>query len=115
LKNHFKNQTDRIADNLPFDPINIVKIYIDDFLEADPTLDLNGAITQARSDMVDTINNGIDITVFSGHGAPTMWTFNGLMTPSVAQGLTNEGKPTHNLSCVAYTKLSKSSVNGIWR
>jgi len=99
----FKNQTDRIADNLPFDPLNIVKIYIDDFLEADPDLDLNGAITQARNAMVDTINNGIDVTVFSGHGAPTMWTFNGLMTPSVAQGLTNAGKPTFVMPLSCYT------------
>jgi hypothetical protein len=99
----FSNQTDRVAARLPFDPLNIVKIYIDDFLAANPNLTISDAIGQARDAMVTVINNGIDMTVFSGHGAPTMWTFNGCMTPSVASSLTNSGNPTFVMPLACYT------------
>jgi len=99
----FSNQTDKVAARLPYDPVNIVKIYIDDFLAADPNITISDAIAQARNAMVGVINNGIDMTVFSGHGAPTMWTFNGLMTPSVASSLINAGKPTFVMPLACYT------------
>jgi len=99
----FSLQTDRVADRLPFDPVNIVKVYVDDYLEEDPSLTIDEAIEKARDDMVLVINGGTDITVYSGHGAPTVWTRPGLMTPSVAGSLTNAGKPTFIMPLACYT------------
>ena len=102
-KEPFKNQTDRTANRLPFEPVDIVKVYVDDFLDADPDLTISGAIAQTRDTMISRINNGTSLTIFAGHGAPTMWTFNGLMTPTIAQNLTNAGKPTFIMPLACYT------------
>ena len=55
-----------------------------------------GASAQARADLVTAVNNGAALVAFLGHGAPSSWTFEGLLTSAqiYAGAFNNPTKPT---------------------
>jgi len=52
------------------------------------------AVDAARQAYFDRLETGPSLSGFVGHGAPAMWTFQGLLTPDDINGLFNEGSPT---------------------
>jgi len=57
----------------------------------------------ARAEFFGLLEQGRSLTGFSGHGAPSMWTFQGLLTPDDISGLHNEGSPTLIGTMTCYT------------
>jgi len=56
-----------------------------------------------RADLFDRLEQGRAITGFIGHGAPSMWTFRGLLTPKDLAELDNIGNPTLISTLTCYT------------
>ncbi len=56
----------------------------------------SGASAQARTDLVNAVNNGQALVAFLGHSSPGNWTFEGLLTASqiYAGAFSNSTKPT---------------------
>ena len=51
-------------------------------------------VAEARTRLLDRLNQGVALTSFIGHSSATAWTFSGLLRSSDAATLTNVGKPT---------------------
>ena len=65
----------------------------------------------ARAEFFNKLEQGRALTGFSGHGAPTVWTFQGLLTPTDFNELYNEGKPTLIGTLTCYTSYFVSPFN----
>jgi len=59
--------------------------------------------TAARETYFELLEQGRSLSGFVGHGAPTMWTFQGLLTPRDIGELFNEGNPTLIGTMTCYT------------
>ncbi|MFK7957737.1 MAG: C25 family cysteine peptidase [Lysobacterales bacterium] len=57
----------------------------------------------AQSALIAAINDGQTMTIYSGHGAADLWAFEGLLTPAMANSLTNAGEPTLMMPLTCYT------------
>lgn len=57
----------------------------------------------ARRRLFEAIEGGRTLTGFFGHGAPSAWTFKGLMTAKHVADLDNEGQPTMVTTLTCYT------------
>ena len=57
----------------------------------------------ARDDLFDLLEQGRALTGFVGHGAPSMWSFQGMVTPDDLSKLHNEGNPTMIGTMTCYT------------
>ena len=57
----------------------------------------------ARDDLFRKLRAGKALTGFVGHGAPSMWTFQGLLSPDDLTDLDNVGKPTMITTMTCYT------------
>jgi len=57
----------------------------------------------ARAQMIAALEQGKSLTGFAGHGAPSMWTFQGLLTPDDVSAIDNEGLPTLISTLTCYT------------
>ena len=57
----------------------------------------------ARAAFFGMLEQGRSLTGFSGHGAPSMWTFQGLLIPDDLAELHNEGTPTLIGTMTCYT------------
>ncbi|MEM9181959.1 MAG: C25 family cysteine peptidase [Pseudomonadota bacterium] len=60
-------------------------------------------VAPAQQALLDAINDGQTMTIYSGHGAADMWAFEGLLTPSLASTLSNAGEPTLIMPLTCYT------------
>lgn len=60
-------------------------------------------VAAAQAALLDAINAGQTMTIYSGHGAADMWAFEGLLTPALASTLTNAGAPTLIMPLTCYT------------
>jgi hypothetical protein len=83
------------------------RIFLDDI---EPLAGMSIADT-ARIQFFDKLLQGRSLTGFSGHGAPTMWTFQGLLTPTDLNDLYNEGRPTLIGTMTCYTSYFVSPFN----
>jgi len=57
----------------------------------------------ARTEYFEELEQGRSLSGFIGHGAPAMWTFQGLLTPDDLKDLYNEGNPTLIGTLTCYT------------
>lgn len=69
------------------------RVFLDDY----------DKVTDARADMISRLSEGPAMTVFSGHGAPGLWTFSGLFNYKMASQLTNAGRPSLTTALACYT------------
>ncbi len=60
-------------------------------------------LAAAQSALIDAINDGQTMTIYSGHGAADLWAFEGLLTPTMANSLSNAGEPTLMMPLTCYT------------
>ena len=98
----FNRQADRVLATLenagwPADMLD--RVY---FNQTAPRPGLSVA-DSARDDLFDLLEQGRALTGFVGHGAPTMWSFQGMVTPDDLTDLHNEGKPTMIGTMTCYT------------
>ncbi|RBP48489.1 C25 family cysteine peptidase [Arenicella xantha] len=103
--NQFTGSSDRVINALG-NTINpwakISRVYMDD-INIDDNVPAGNKINEARNRLVDAINQGTALTVFNGHGSPTSWGNQSLMTSNVAQRLTNTETPTMMIPLACYT------------
>jgi hypothetical protein len=69
------------------------RVFLDDYAE----------VSDARADMIARLSEGPAMTVFSGHGAPGLWTFSGLFDYTMASQLSNADKPSLVTALACYT------------
>jgi uncharacterized repeat protein (TIGR01451 family) len=60
----------------------VVHAYIDDL-----------GVSEARTALIDAMNNGAALVSYVGHSGPTVWSLDGLFNSADAAALTNAGKP----------------------
>jgi len=98
----FQAQAQRLMEPLLFNgwiDSEIAGIYFDDVTPI-------GGMSRAdstRSVYFDALEQGRSLSGFIGHGAPAMWTFQGLLTPDDIADLYNEGNPTLIGTLTCYT------------
>ena len=100
----FAGQVDRVAgklvtaDGQPWS--DLTKVYVDDF----------STPSAARDALLQGFNDGNAVTLFSGHGSPTSWTFQNLLNSETAKNLSNADKPTlvGTMSCYTSYFVSPS-------
>jgi hypothetical protein len=98
----FVDQAERMIGNLTIEGWNedlIDRVYFGD-VEPRPGQSIADS---ARMEFFDRLADGRALTGFVGHGAPSMWTFQGLLTPDDLSDLHNEGKPTLIGTMTCYT------------
>ena len=98
----FRDQADRMIDSLAGQGWNeamIDRVYFGD-VEPRPGLSIADS---ARAEFFDRLAEGRALTGFVGHGSPSMWSFQGLVTPDDLTDLHNEGKPTLIGTMTCYT------------
>jgi len=98
----FIDQAERMIDPLEqagWPDSAIERVYFD---QVEPGADQTRA-EAARQAMVQAIESGKSLTGFVGHGAPSMWTFQGLLTPDDVSAIDNEGLPTLISTLTCYT------------
>ena len=78
------------------------RVYMDTIYE-DDAIPPEAKITEARSRLVDAINQGKALTVFNGHGSPTSWGNQSLVTPDVAESFSNQASPSLMVPLACYT------------
>lgn len=67
-----------------------------------------GSAANARNQFINALEDGRALSGFSGHAAPTMWSFDGVLAPADIAEINNIGRPTliGTLSC--YTSYAAS-------
>lgn len=98
----FIDQVDRMLQPLvgarwPFRTLR--RIHFDEVI---PSPGMSVADT-ARSLLFSEIEQGRTLTGFVGHGSPSVWTFQGLLSPNDLADLDNEGLPTLITTMTCYT------------
>jgi len=98
----FTDQAERMLEPLmaarwPFE--NMERIHFDEVV---PAPGLSVAET-ARARLFEQIEQGRTLTGFVGHGSPSVWTFQGLLSPNDLADLNNEGLPTLITTMTCYT------------
>lgn len=100
----FAEQSERLAEQLqlnhPDGWTQQTRVYVDDL---DPNLSAAEARELAQQQLISAIDDGASLTVFSGHGSPSQWTFDGLLTSETVSRLGNSGKPTLIMPLTCYT------------
>ena len=89
---------------------DIDKVYLDELVQTNPS----DVINIARQSFLDSINSGVGLTVFNGHGSPSSWTFQSLVSSNELQQLKNHGLPTMVMPLACYTTYYQTpSVNSL--
>ena len=89
---------------------DVTRVYLDDVFTQEPI----GTINDARKNIIDRINQGVGLTMFNGHGSPSSWTFQSLVSWQHLQELENHGKPTIVMPLACYTTYYETpSVNSL--
>lgn len=79
---NFAEQADMVAETLQLDFNLTKKVYLDEYLSFFP----NDPITQAKNDLINHVNAGLDLVIYDGHGSPTTWAYQNLFnTQDVTQ------------------------------
>jgi len=86
---------------------DVSRVYMDDVFAQDPA----GTIADARQSVVERINQGVGLTMFDGHGSPSSWTYQSLVSWQHLQHLENHGKPTMVMPLACYNETP--SVNSL--
>ncbi|MEH6552211.1 MAG: C25 family cysteine peptidase [Pseudomonadales bacterium] len=81
--------------------------YLDSYLNDYPT-DGREAIIQARAGVKAELEAGAKMTFFSGHGAPSTWSYKGMLAQSHIAGIANQANPTLALPFTCYTTYAES-------
>jgi hypothetical protein len=50
-------------------------------------------LASAQQQLISAMNNGTALVTYTGHSAPTLWSFSRLLTATQARNLTNAGRP----------------------
>jgi len=98
----FEAQAERMIDMLEragWSDDEITRVYFDEVVP-DPG---RSVADTARARIFERLAQGRSLTGFVGHGAPAMWTFQGLLTPDDLAELDNEGRPTLIGTMTCYT------------
>ena len=67
-----------------------------------------GSASAARAELFSALEQGRTFTGFSGHGSPTIWSFQGILRPSDVANLNNHGVPTLVGTMACYTTYFSS-------
>ncbi len=78
------------------------KVYLDE-ITTDDNIPQNEKLTTARNALVDGVNQGPALTVFSGHGAPVTWGAQRVLNADIADGFTNTNAPSLMMPLACYT------------
>ncbi len=78
------------------------KVIVSEIL-ADDNVPADRKINTARDRLVDGINQGPALTIYSGHASPTTWGRENLLTTSVVDRFTNTGTPSLIVPLACYT------------
>jgi hypothetical protein len=92
----FQAQANRLMDQLVdagWTESQIDSVFLDDVASPD----------SGRDQLFGLLEQGRAFTGFVGHGAPSMWTFDGLLVPNDLAGLDNYGLPTMISTSTCYT------------
>ncbi len=81
---------------------SISRVYLDDLIKEHDE-DTESAVSAAREEIIESLNNGASITTFSGHSSPSKWSYDGLLRESDISTLTNEEKTTIVLPLACYS------------
>lgn len=65
----------------------------------------------ARLALFDALESGRTLTGFSGHGSPTIWSFQGILRPNDVADLNNVGLPTIVSTLACYTTYFVSPIS----
>ena len=79
-----------------------LKVYSDVIAE-DDSITSGQKLTHNRNLLVDSINQGPALTVFSGHGAPVSWGAQRLLNADIADQLSNSHAPSLMVPLACYT------------
>jgi len=70
---------------------NAAKVYVQEYLKNQPQTDQKAKITQATQDIISSMNEGIMLSNYIGHGVMNKWSgAKGLFEPTDVQQLTNQ-------------------------
>lgn len=104
-QNNFTRTSERL---MPFLGLNLNPwtnpntVYLDDVI-ADESIAAGDKISAARNQIVDAVNQGPALTVFSGHAAPGLWGRQALVYGDVADRFDNNSKPSLMVPLACYT------------
>lgn len=103
--NDFTGSSDRLIRELGLDsdPWPQPNTVYSDSIAADTTVPANQRLAAARDALVDGVNNGPALTVYSGHGAPVTWGTQRLLNASVAERFDNVDAPSLMIPLACYT------------
>jgi len=107
---NFAQQLDGAVDASVDKWSDVSRVYLDEVFSQDPA----GTIADARQSIVERINQGVGLTMFNGHGSPSSWTYQSLVSWQHLQQLENHGKPTVVMPLACYTTYYETpSVNSL--
>lgn len=101
----FSKTTRRLTSSLGLDlnPWQAPSEVLLDTINADDSIPQGEKLNRARTEIIDGVNAGPALTVYSGHGAPGVWGRQKLIYGSVSDQFTNASKPTFMLPLACYT------------
>lgn len=103
--NNFSLSADRLSKQLGSDGYpwpEPTKVYSDVILQDDSIVS-GERLAFNRESLIDGINQGPALTVFTGHGAPVSWGAQRLLNASTVDGFENEGAPSLIVPLACYT------------
>lgn len=104
-QNNFSQSTRRLMSSLgsQLSPwLEPQEVLLDDIL-SDNSIPTSDKLGHARTSIVDAINQGPALTVYSGHGAPGVWGRQALVYGPVSDQLVNAEEPTLIVPLACYT------------
>jgi subtilisin-like proprotein convertase family protein len=104
-QNNFSQSTHRLMSSLgleldPWQQLN--PVLLDDIL-ADNSISSGEKLNYTRDSIVDGVNQGPALTVYSGHGAPGVWGRQALVYGDVSKRFDNVSAPTLMVPLACYT------------
>ena len=103
--NNFTSSSERIISSLGLPEqswTEPLRVYSDD-VAADPTVVPGQSLSATRDALVEGLNQGQALTVFSGHGAPITWGSQRLVNASVVERFDNAQTPSLMIPLACYT------------
>ena len=81
---------------------------------ADVDLGAAATVAEGRAELLQEVNQGQRLTLYSGHGTPTQWSYQGFLRYQDVESLTNVPAPTLVLPLACYTSYAESpDANGL--
>lgn len=103
--NNFQNAVNRViaklgSNDYPWLNQNVIS---SDEIFADPQIEQGQKVTEIRQRFVDALNQGPALTIFAGHGSPTIWAKQNLVNSAVVEQFTNTETPSLIFPLACYT------------